>query len=362
MRIALVHYSSPPTVGGVERVLAQQAEVMARHGHQVVIMSETKGAKVNGAIMEYSPNFYIKRVQSALAGADIVMVHNMFTMPFKWEASQMIAGLSHEMKNTRFINWVHDIDVTREAFAGLNLKATHVAVSEVRRDEFCKVTGIKPKDCRVVPNGIDSIATLGLTKPVADFTRKHSLLQRDVVLFHPARLLARKNVEFTVEVVAALHKVGTNAACIITGAADPHRAESADYAKSIRDLIVKKKMQAHALLASDTFAPSEDDVRCFYSLADGLFFPSKAEGFGLPLLEAPLHRVPVFCSDIPSHRELAEKEATFFKLNEKPADVAAKIAAQVKKDKPAQRRRDVLGKFDWECVYKEWLEPLLKER
>ena len=73
--------------------------------------------------------------------------------------------------------------MTREAFTALNLKAAHVAVSEVRRDEFCKLTGIKPKDCRVVPNGIDSIATLGLTPAVANLTRKHQLLSRDVVLF-----------------------------------------------------------------------------------------------------------------------------------------------------------------------------------
>jgi glycosyltransferase involved in cell wall biosynthesis len=362
MRIALVHYSAPPVIGGVERVMAQQAEVIARHGHQVVVVCANKGAKVSGAIMEYAPNFYVKRVMSALAGAQVVMVHNMFTMPFNWEASQMIAGLSREMTGTRFINWVHDMDVSREAFTALNLKASHVAVSEVRRGEFCKVTGLKPKDCRVVPNGIDSIATLGLTAPVAAFARKHRLLGRDIVLFHPARLLARKNVEFTVEVVAALQKRGTNAACVITGAADLYRPESLDYAAAIRGLISRKKMQAHVLLASDAFAVGEDDVRSLYSVADGLFFPSKAEGFGLPLLEAPLHRVPVICSDIPSHRELAVEGASFFSLAEKPDEVAARIAAHFKKDKSTLRRREVLAKYDWERVYKEWLEPLLNER
>ena len=69
MRISLVHYSAPPVIGGVERVLAQQAQTLARHGHQAVVVCATKGAKVDGAIMEYAPNFYIKRVLSALAGS-----------------------------------------------------------------------------------------------------------------------------------------------------------------------------------------------------------------------------------------------------------------------------------------------------
>jgi mannosylglucosylglycerate synthase len=290
------------------------------------------------------------------------MVHKMFTMPFNWDASQMIAGLSREMSGARFINWVHDVDVTREAFEALNLKASHVAASEVRRDEFCKLTGVKARDCRVVPNGVDSIATLGLTSDVATFTRKHHLLQRDLVLFHPARLLARKNVELSIEVTAALNKLGVSAAMVVTGAEDPHRPESQEYSASVRQLIARKKMQEHVLIATDTFPVSEEDVRCLYSLADGLFFPSKAEGFGLPLLEAALHRVPVFCSDIPSHRELADGAANFFKLGEKPAEIAGRIAAHFKKEKAAQRRREVLAKFDWERVYKEWLEPLLKER
>ena len=61
----------------------------------------TKGAKVEGAIMEYAPNFYVKRVRSALAGCEVVAVHNMFTMPFNWDASQTLALVSREMTQTR---------------------------------------------------------------------------------------------------------------------------------------------------------------------------------------------------------------------------------------------------------------------
>ena len=39
MRIALLHYSSPPIVGGVESVLAHHARLLANDGHEVTILA-----------------------------------------------------------------------------------------------------------------------------------------------------------------------------------------------------------------------------------------------------------------------------------------------------------------------------------
>jgi glycosyltransferase involved in cell wall biosynthesis len=359
MRIALVHYSAPPVIGGVERVLAQQAEVLSKHGHDVVVVCENKGAKVFGATMEFAPNFYIKRVQAAVAGCKVVIVHNMFVMPFNWGASQTLAELSREMTGTRFINWVHDVNVTREEFAGLQLRAEHAAVSAVRHKEFCDAMKLPAKECRIVPNGVDLFATLGLTPKMALFASNNRLLERDMVLFHPTRILARKNLEMSVEVTGALRKQGVDAVCLITGAPDPYRQESAEYDAKVRGLIAKKKLQDAVLFAATRSEVTEDDVRSLYAIADVLFFPSKIEGFGLPLLEAPLHRVPVFCSDIPALRELAAKHAHFFKLDAKPDAVATAIRKELAKDHAGILKREVERRFGWERIYKDHLEPLL---
>jgi len=359
MRIGLIHYSAPPVVGGVERVLAQQAEILSRHGHDVVVVCENKGAKVFGATMEFAPNFYIKRVQAAISGCDVVIVHNMFTMPFNWGASETLAELSREMADTRFFNWVHDVDVTRDAFAALRLRAEHVAVSAVRHGEFCAAMKLPAKQCRIVPNGVDLFATLGLTPKMALFASNHQLLERDMVLFHPTRILARKNIEMSIEVTAALRKQGVDAVCLVTGAPDPHRQESVEYDAMIRGLITKRKVQDSVLFAATRSEVNEDDVRSLYAIADVLFFPSKVEGFGLPLLEAPLHRIPVFCSDIPAHRELAAKHATFFKLDSKPDAVATAIRKELAKDKAGALKRELERRFGWERIYRDFLGPLL---
>ena len=38
MRIALLHYTKPPVIGGVERVIADQAQALRELGHEVVVM------------------------------------------------------------------------------------------------------------------------------------------------------------------------------------------------------------------------------------------------------------------------------------------------------------------------------------
>ena len=45
------------------------------------------------------------------------------------------------------------------------------------------------------------------------------------------------------------------------------------------------------------FLPDEV-VSDFYKLADALFLPSREEGFGIPVLEAGLSGIPIFCADI----------------------------------------------------------------
>jgi glycosyltransferase involved in cell wall biosynthesis len=39
MRIAILHYSKPPVIGGVERVIGEQAAALRRLGHEVKLWS-----------------------------------------------------------------------------------------------------------------------------------------------------------------------------------------------------------------------------------------------------------------------------------------------------------------------------------
>ncbi|WP_165865848.1 glycosyltransferase family 4 protein [Lucifera butyrica] len=62
--------------------------------------------------------------------------------------------------------------------------------------------------------------------------------------------------------------------------------------------------------------PTDAEILCCYRHAAALLFPSNAEGFGLPLMEAAQSGLPVLCSDIPVFREVAGEYATYFSLDD----------------------------------------------
>ncbi len=56
----------------------------------------------------------------------------------------------------------------------------------------------------------------------------------------------------------------------------------------------------------------ESDLAGLYALSEAFILPSLTEGFGLPVLEAMAHDLPVACSDIPALREVAGDAALLF--------------------------------------------------
>lgn len=75
------------------------------------------------------------------------------------------------------------------------------------------------------------------------------------------------------------------------------------------------------------------------SRARALLFPSFAEGFGFPVVEALQMGVPVICSDIPVFRELAGDAVTYLPAD-RPEIWAETIAAFDKLPPPVQRQID----------------------
>lgn len=69
---------------------------------------------------------------------------------------------------------------------------------------------------------------------------------------------------------------------------------------------------------------SDAELLYAYRHARALVFPSRAEGYGLPIVEALAHRMRVFASDIPPHREVGGSHCVYFP----PQDPAA-LAEQV---------------------------------
>ena len=76
------------------------------------------------------------------------------------------------------------------------------------------------------------------------------------------------------------------------------------------------------------FLPDEV-VSDFYKLADALFLPSREEGFGIPVLEAGLSGIPIFCADIPPLRDLGLDDVSYFSPDGSPSEIASMLVEQL---------------------------------
>lgn len=275
---------------------------------------------------------------------DAVIVHNVFTMPFDLKWTRELIELAKSRREIRWVNWVHDVRWAEEVPA-----AIHVAVSEHRRADYAKCTS---EPIHVIPNGCDSPGVLGLPERVADL----HLERHSTVLLHPARLVRRKNIEFGLRVCAELPE----ATYLVTGAPDPHQVDGVAYHAELKTLVGELDLEERVLFLGEAGALNDDDLRGLYQMADAMLFPSSQEGYGLPLVEAALHGLPIFCSDIPPHREISS-EATFFGLGELPAEVARWIA-ESDRVRERQSRRALMRKLDWQGLLEEHLVPLLQGR
>jgi glycosyltransferase involved in cell wall biosynthesis len=88
---------------------------------------------------------------------------------------------------------------------------------------------------------------------------------------------------------------------------------------------VCEKLRTHAELNQRLFwleGISDEYLEKVYAASTCLIAASYGEGFGLPLIEAAQHGLPILARDIPVFREVAGEHAAYFKA-ETPSELAA---------------------------------------
>ncbi len=362
MKIALVHYTAAPVVGGVERVMDEHARLFVENGHDVTVLSQRGGGPdavrlpQNQSVREHEAALH-----HALGECDLVFVHNVLTMPFHSGLTEALSKTIDCLPRTRFVAWVHDVAACNPDYAPVSALFTkahprceYIAVSDLRARQFAKATGVQ---CRaVIPNGIDPARVLGLPANVAAFAQRHRLLDGRLILLHPTRLVLRKNVGLSIAVAREFSDRGTPATVIVTAADDPHNASANTLAAKLRS---ECALLNNVIFAGDHLSVGDSELAGLYQLADALLFPSRSEGFGLPLLEAALHRLPAFCSDIEPLRGLLRETASHFSPDEEPASLATRIEDTLSACPAFREKKRVLREFSWAAIYRKHLAPLL---
>jgi glycosyltransferase involved in cell wall biosynthesis len=407
--IGLLHFTSPPVVGGVETVLGHHARLMADAGHAVRMITGRGGLPDPRVALVRVPladgrHPAVRGVQRALdagtvptgydglvdalardlgeatSGLDVVIAHNACSLNVNIPLTAALRRLVEDRVIRRLVAWNHDVatasdryrarlhpgrpwDLFREPWPG----TIAVSVSEARRAELATAIGMPADEIRVVPNGIDRGRFMGLAPATLRLIDALDLQAAAPVLLTPARVMPRKNLELAIRVTADLRRSGEDARLLLTGAPDAHDETSRAHLDALRTLAAARAGGrradggVHLLVDGPPAWRSSRVVADLYQIADALFLPSREEGFGLPVLEAGVSRLPVICSDIPALRELAGDDATYVDPDGDPAAVAAQVRGRLDADPAYRLAARCRSSFSWDAVYETRIRPLLEE-
>jgi glycosyltransferase involved in cell wall biosynthesis len=392
MKIALMHYSTWPEMGGVENMVRDQANMLLATGHEVKVISgagadpqegyefvlvpemapdyphnKAVRAVLERGQMDQSFNFYrsklIDALDAALQGVDLTLVHNIFTVHFNLPLTRALHDLAPRHK---MVAWTHDMTASNPDYAlpnptqaPWNLMRTpskeviYVATSDLRAAEL-KIHFKFSVTPQIIPNMVDPARLFGCTADVRKALVALEIPWRDFVFLLPARIMVRKNIEFAVEVVKELIAQGRDPLLLITASKVRDSASAEHYGTFVRQT-VPAELERNVIFVSDFFPVPDEAMRDLYLLSDCLFFPSRHEGFGLPVLEAALHRMPVWCQEIPAYRALEGTGSFVFTDIAQLPEAVEWLEAQ-----PAFRQqRRCRRLFDPLIVYSRYYDPFL---
>jgi glycosyltransferase involved in cell wall biosynthesis len=246
---------------------------------------------------------------------------------------------------------------------------TYVVVSQRRQQELAELFGCPADEIRVIYNGVDPQTLLGLSSEGGALVERLDLLEQDLVLLMPVRVTQAKNIEYALQVVAALKAQGCRPKLVLTGPPDPHDAESMAYFRSLQtlrgELGVEKEMRFVFESGSDPDEPysiNASVVGDLFRVSDLMFMPSHREGFAMPVLEAGLVGIPVVCTKVPAAVEIGGEDVILFDLDEEPDRLAARILAWAEGSAVHRLRRRVRQGYTWQAIFSRDIELLLRRR
>jgi glycosyltransferase involved in cell wall biosynthesis len=400
MKIILLHYTAPPIIGGVETALARQARQLVRAGHIVTILAgrgkpwdahigvetinlfdlrhplvlRAKASLDAGQIPEDFAGL-VHQVESELrracAGAQVVIAHNIASQNKHLALTAALHNLSQDETAPQVVLWHHDLlsnldDEQENLHEGWPWELLHtdwpgvkqVAVSDARRQELAALLGLPLRKVALVPSGIDLSDFLDLPPHVSRLAGDLKLSLAAPILLCPVRLTRRKNLEQALEILAELRKRMPAAVLLITGQSG---SQGRAYFEQLKSLRSQLELDNAAVFLAERFPEglNEKALSGFYRLADAVLITSREEGFGMPLLEAGLTGMPIFCTALEALRALAGENAVYFSPDDPAKQVAALIVGRLQSDPLYRMRVRVRHDFTWDSIYRKQLAPLL---
>lgn len=269
----------------------------------------------------------------------VVTIHDLIMHKFKNRAVTTRVKPVYELKHLGYRL------VTR--WAATRAKKV-ICPSQAVRQELLDFYRLPEDRVIATPEAADDLAF----QPVADKSRIKDILKKyhlkQPFLIYVGNVYPHKNIEILAQAMQTL-STEHNFQLIMPGARDIFRQRT-------QDMVDHYQISQSVILPG--FVP-DDELAILYSQATAYVFPSLAEGFGLPPLEAMTSGLPVICSDIPVLHEVCSSAALYFNPHD-PADLTAQVLKLT--TQPGLRHRMVAAgqaqakKFSWQTMAQQTLE------
>ena len=379
-RLLLVHYTAPPVLGGVEAILGEHARVLAGAGYPVTVAAGRGDCEVVPELDSRHPEVeaitrrlgagedaagerqaLAERIGAALhpllEAADLVIAHNVLTMHFNLAFADALAACRRPV-----LAWTHDLTWSNPRYRayhreGPACEVLHRPVPGVRytaisgrvRGQLESVYGVAAE---VVPNGIDRARLLRIRPSTLELLSRAGALGGGPLVLVPFRLTRRKRIELALRAAAELSGRHPGLRLVVSGPLGPHSADNDAYWSELDALRTELDLGDRAIFLREHGDPHPVDsemVAELYQLAAAVLLTSESEGFGLPVLEAGVARVPVVATDLDAFTEVAGGDAYLFPAGAGPAEVAARLEEAL--ESPAARLQARVGaRYDWAAV------------
>jgi mannosylglucosylglycerate synthase len=409
-KIAILHYDVAPVVGGVESVILSHSRMMLNAGMQVALFGgrgalealpqgsslesiaemDTQNPRISAvttalaegkvpADFEELAALLEKELEPRLASFDHVIAHNIFTTYYNLPLTLALWRLLDKGRLRGFIAWCHDITWTSthsghkvhpgfpwDILRTYRPQITYVTISRERQEQLAGSMDVQPEKIKVVFNGAEPETLLGLSPQVEALARRLGVWESGLALLLPVRVTRAKNIEFAIKVVAQLKQDGCRPLLVITGPPDPHNPEVMDYFKELkaqrRELGLEKEVRFvvdSGPQADELFIIDERMVSGLYRASDALLMPSHYEGFGMPVLEAGLVGIPIFCAEFPSATEIGGQDVNIFSENDSPERVAGMIKRWAETSQVQRFKKRIRQDYTWQAIFERDILPLL---
>jgi glycosyltransferase involved in cell wall biosynthesis len=168
-----------------------------------------------------------------------------------------------------------------------------IAISKYTATDVAKFAHIKPEKIHVTYEAADFIP--GTAEPIAALRDKK-------FLFYVGRPTPHKNLGTLIDAFEILRRTHTELLLVLGGKKD---ALYEQHEKRVKELGLSKYVVFTGFV-------SEPQLKWLYQNCQVYVFPSLSEGFGLPGLEAMMHRAPVAASEATCLPEIYNSAAQYF--------------------------------------------------